>query len=298
MIRLSHSALDTFNVCERKFQLDRLLVSDSTKQDYPATVLGKAFGAGVASYFVHQDKERAIYDTYMAYYPVEEDNKRTEEVAVNMLLASIPYIDTLLLDWHVLSVGTKPAAELSFRLAIDDRFYFVGYIDIVVQNNWNGRSAVVEVKTTGLNLFDLSPLYQNSGQALGYSIVLDKIVGESQSEYDVLYIVGQLGAGNGFTPKIHTLTYPKTLQDRLNWFISLGMDVERLKMMLEHNVFPLRGSKCLQYMKPCKHLGTCNLHSLDQYKAEEEDKIEYQFTYNLDEVIVDHIDRIGKLQCN
>ena len=151
----------------------------------------------------------------------------------------------------------------------------------------------MEVKHTGLNIFDLSPLYQNSGQALGYSIVLDKIVGEAQSNYEVLYLAGQLGAGNGFTPKIHTMIYPKNLQDRLNWFITLGMDVERLHMMLENNVFPLRGSNCLQYMRPCKHLGVCNLHGFDEYKEEIEDTIIYDFNYKLDEVIQDHFVRMN-----
>lgn len=102
MIRLSHSALDTLHTCERKFQLERLLVSDYEKRDYPATVLGKAYGAGCQSYLAYQDKDRAIFDLYMAYYPVEEDNKRTEEVAVSLLLAAIPTMDNILLDWEVL----------------------------------------------------------------------------------------------------------------------------------------------------------------------------------------------------
>lgn len=293
MIRLSHSALDVLHTCERKFQLDRLLVNDNEKRDYPATVLGKAFGAGVQSYMVHQDREKAIFDTYMAYYPIEEDNQRSEEVAINMVICAIPYLDNLLLDYKVLTFNGKPAIELSFRLDIDDKFYFVGYVDLVLENLWDGRCAVMEVKTTALKLHDLSPLYQNSGQALGYSIVLDKILGQEKSEYDVLYFIGQLGSGNGFTPIITKQVYPKSLQDRLNWFITLGMDVEHLHTMLLHNVFPLRGSNCLQYMRACPHLGTCNLHSLDRYKEEEEDLIDYQFSYSLDSVIENHINRIG-----
>ena len=293
MIRLSHSALDVLHTCERKFQLDRLLTSSIERQDYPATILGTAYGAGCQSYLAYQDKERAIYDLYMAYYPIEEDNKRTEEIAISMLLATIPTMDNILLDYDVLVFKDKPAIELSFRLNIDDRFYFVGYIDIVLQNKWNGRCAVLDVKSTSLNLHDLSPLYQNSGQLLGYSIAIDALVGEDQSEYDVLYLVGQLGSGNGFTPKISFLTYPKTLSDRLNWFISLGMDVEHLHTMLTHNIFPLRGSNCLQYMRGCSHLGTCNLHGLDEYKEEEEDTIVYDFTYSLDSVVENHIQRIA-----
>lgn len=292
MIRLSDSALNTLHTCERKFQLERLLVSEFEKKDYPATVLGKAYGAGCQSYLAYQDKERAIFDLYMAYYPIEEDDIRTEEVAISMLLASIPTMDNILLDWEVLVYNGKPAIELSFRLNIDSTYYFVGYIDVVLQNRWNSRCAVLDVKSTSLKLHDLSPLYQNSGQLLGYSIAIDALAGEDKSEYDVLYLVGQLGSGNGFSPNIKFLTFPKTPQDRLNWFITLTLDVEHLRNMRENNVFPLRGSSCLQYMRPCVHLGTCNLHGLDEYKEEEEDTIEYDFVYDLNDVIEDHIKRI------
>ena len=294
MIRLSHSALDVLHVCERKFQLERLLTSEITeKEEWPSTVFGRAYGEGVASYMVDQDLDKAIFRLYMAYWPILEEERKTQEICISLLLSSIPHLDNLLMDWEVAIFNNKPAVELSFCLDIDERFYFVGYIDLVLKNKWTGIYGIMEVKHTGLNIFDLSPLYQNSGQALGYSIVLDKIVGEAQSNYEVLYLAGQLGSGNGFTPKIHTMIYPKTLQDRLNWFITLGMDVERLHMMLENNVFPLRGSNCLQYMKPCKHLGTCNLHGLDVYKEEIEDTIVYDFNYKLDEVIQDHLVRIS-----
>ena len=294
MIRLSHSALDVLHVCERKFQLERLLVSElGEKEEWPSTVFGRAYGEGVASYMVDQDLDKAIFKLYMAYWSILEEERKTQEICMSLLLSSIPHLDNLLMDWEVAKFNNKPAVELSFRLDIDERFYFVGYIDLVLKNKWTGVHGIMEVKHTGLNIFDLSPLYQNSGQALGYSIVLDKIVGEAQSNYEVLYFAGQLGAGNGFTPKIHTMIYPKTLQDRFNWFITLGMDVERLHMMLQSNVFPLRGSNCLQYMRPCKHLGTCNLHGLDYYKEEVEDTIVYDFNYKLDEVIQDHFVRIN-----
>ena len=294
MIRLSHSALDVLHVCERKFQLDRLLVSElSEREEWPSTVFGRAYGEGIASYMTHQDADLALYKTFMAYWPVLEEERKTQEICMSLVLSSIPHLDNLLMDWEVATFNGKPAIELSFRLNIDERFYFVGYIDLVLRNKWTGVHGIMEVKHTGLNIFDLSPLYQNSGQALGYSIVLDKIVGEAQSNYEVLYFAGQLGSGNGFSPKIHTMIYPKNLQDRLNWFITLGMDVERLHLMLDNNVFPLRGASCLQYMKPCKHLGTCNLHGLDTYKEEIEDTIVYDFNYQLDEVIQDHLIRIS-----
>lgn len=298
-VRLSHSALESFLTCERMFQLDRLLEGAPDKMDYPATVFGKSFGAGVASYLLHQDPDKALFEAYLAYSPVLEDDKRTEEIAINLLLVAFPKLDDLLMDWEVAIFNDKPAVELSFRLNIAETdthiFYFVGYVDVVLKNRWTGRYAILENKTTGMNLIDLDPLYKNSGQALGYSIVLDKITGKENSEYDVLYLVGQLNtkSSGGFAPTIHVKTFPKTLQDRLNWFIGLSMDTDRLKQMLELNVFPIRGSACLQYMRPCKHFGVCTMFSLDYYKTIEEDKIDYQFVYSLEELIADHLTRLS-----
>jgi len=292
-IRLSHSTLEILHTCERKFQLERLLVGAPEKRDYPATVLGNAFGVGVATYLLTQDIDQAIYETYMRYFPIEEDGKRTEEIAMNLVMNAIPHLDNILQDYEVATFNGKPAVELSFSLVIDEKFYYVGYMDIILRNRWTGRYAVMENKTTALNLHDISPMYMNSGQALGYSIVLDKIAGEDQSDYEVLYHVGKLGSGNGFQPIIHTLPFHKTLSDRLNWFISLKMDVEHIESMLSLNIFPMRGSSCLQYMRPCPQFGTCNLHRLDEYLPPIVDEVVYDFEYNLDDVITNHLSRIN-----
>jgi hypothetical protein len=296
--RLSHSAIKTLGLCERKFQLERILSGQKEHEDYPATVLGKAWGAAVASYFVHQDQDKAIYDLWLSYYPRLEDDVRTQEVAINMLVASFGEIDSLLQDWEVWHVEGKPAVELSFRLNLDSSYYFVGYVDIVLKNRYTGRAAVLDVKTTGLKLFDLSPVYQNSPQCIGYSIVLDQIMGEELAEYDVFYFSGQLGSGNGFSPIIKSYVFPKTLQDRLHWFISLGMDVKHLEDMAEMNVYPQRGDNCLQYKKPCKHFGTCSLYGLDRPAEEEEDTTEYQFVFSLEEIIENHIRRMPQELAN
>lgn len=291
-LRLSDSTLKTLHTCERLYQLERLLNGNTAKQHRPATVLGTSFGVGVASYFTYQLKEKALWDAWLAYFPKEEDDVRNQAVCMNMLERSFSVIDNLLQDWEVATFQGKPAIELSFRLDIDGNYYFVGYIDLVLRNRWTGRYAVVDAKSTGLKLFDLSPVYQNSPQGIGYSIVLDQIVGEELAEYDVFYFSGQLGSGNGFEPNIKPLVYPKTLQDRLHWFISLGLDVNHLKEMKNLGIYPQRGHNCLQFMKPCKHFGTCSLVGLDREAEEQEDDETYQFSFKLDELIENHLRRI------
>jgi len=251
---------------------------------------GKAFGAGVATYLVTQDANRAMFEMWLAYMPELETDKKSLARCTAALEVAIPKLDTILMDYEIVSFEDKPAVELSFRLDITNDYYFVGYIDAVLRNRYSGLHVVFECKTTGLQLLDLSPLYQNSGQALGYSIALDKITGKKLASYGVLYFVCQLP--QDFTPKIQTFEWPKTLADRLNWFISLGLDVKHLEEMAYIGVYPKRGESCLQYNKPCKFFGVCTLHSLDVPKKIEKDVIDYQFVYSLDELVQDHMQRI------
>lgn len=293
-LRLSHSALDTFHTCERLFQLNRLLEGAPDKEDYPATVLGKAFGEGVTTYLLTQDVEKAIFNCWKAYWPILEDDKRTEEKAVFDLLSIIPLLDKLLLEWEVATFNFKPAIELSFYLEIDDSCYFVGYIDAVLRNKYTGRYGVLENKSTGLGILDITVPYRNSGQALGYSIALDAIAGEKNADYDVIYAIAQdkTKANSTWNVTPHVITFPKTIKDRLNWFITLQMDAARLRQMRELRIFPQRGSSCLQYMKPCFHFGTCGLTTLDREKIIPEDEVVYDFSFKLEDLVVDHLRRM------
>ena len=306
MIRLSHSALEEMLTCERKFQLNRLLERENERTINDSFCFGHAFEAGCVSYILNQDKDKAIWETWLAYPDVtsNEDGvvthvevpdsvKKTDLVAINMVQTAFPYLDTFLEDWEVASFNGKPASQLSFRVNIDETFYFVGYLDLAIRNKYTGKYAVWDAKTTGLAIHDLSPVYANMLQLIAYSIVLDRVVGEEYSDYDVHYFVGRVGAGNGFQPQILPLSFSKNLKDRLNFFITLGLDVERLSKMRAMGIFPQRGSSCLKYNKPCFHFGTCGLHALDKEKVIEEDTTDYQFVFNLEDLIQDHMERIS-----
>lgn len=292
MIRLSYSTLELVNTCERKFQLEKLLTNGAERDQASWLVGGSAFGHAVAHYMINQDREQAIFEAWLKYFPRLEDEKRTQAKYLNLCDRSFDKLDDILADWEIVEFNGKPAAELSFRININETFYFVGYVDCIIRNKWTGQYMVKEVKHTSSALLDLAPLYRNSGQALGYSIILDKIVGEAQSDYGVGYFVGQMG--KEYNPNFHWLPFDKTLLDRLNWFVTLKMDVMRIEQMIELNVFPKRGSACLNYNRPCKHFQTCDLHSLDMPKAEEVDEIEYDFVYELDDLVQDHIERVAR----
>lgn len=291
-IRLSHSALDTLQECERKFQLSRLLVDPNTKEESEHTVFGRAYGVGVATYMTMQDSDQAIFQAYLAYWPEIESDKKNQAMMVGALLSAFPILDTLLMEYEIAFFNGRPAVELSFRLDITDELYFVGYIDLVLRNRSTGIYSVWDAKSTGLQLLDLSPLYQYSGQVLGYSVALDRIVGEPVASYDVGFIVAQLDSRTQKAKKTHLMTWSKSLMDRLKWFLTLAMDAKRIEQMQETGHWPMRAHSCLSYNRPCRYFGTCHLHSLDVEREREEDKIKYDFHYKLDDLIQDHIARM------
>jgi len=290
-IRLSHSTMEMFDRCERLFQLEKLLVTDSVRDESADLSLGTAYGVGVADYLVNQDPERALYNAWLAYWPEIETDKKSVAHMSMALQKSFPALDTMLRDYEVVEFNGKPAVELSFRVNINAHYYYVGYMDVVLRNRWDGTCVVVDAKSTALQLLDLSPVYQNSGQGLSYSIVLDRIVGEKLSNYAVGYFVAQLG--KDFKCEVKPLIFSKTLLDRLNWFIQLGMDIKRLEFAEEMGFYPRRGGACLKYNRPCKHFGVCTLSSMDIPRKREEDTIEYDFVFDLEDLIDDHILRIN-----
>lgn len=290
--RLRYSTLEVLNTCERKFQLDNLLEDTEIKDESEHLSFGTGYGVGIAHYLVHQDPERAIYEAWLAYWPEIESDKKNVALMIAGLQSSFSKCDDLLQEYEVLYVNGKPATELTFRLDIDDEYYFTGAIDVVLRNKFTGICYVMDCKTTGLQLLDVSPVYANSGQTLGYSVALDTLMGAHQSSYGVLYFVLQMGKTPG-NNKVHVLPFDKTILDRLNWFITLKMDVERIKQMEAVGVYPQRGGACLHYMRPCKYFGLCGLSSLGGEKRREVEEItEFDLTFDLDKIIEEHIDRV------
>lgn len=290
-IRLSNSSLDNLHTCERKWQLEKLLVDPSVREETEHTVYGRAFGTGIATYLTTQNTDEALYQAWLAYWPLLESDKKNIVMCISSLLEAFPHLDTMLMEYEVAEFAGKPAVELSFRLNINENYYFVGYIDVVLRHRFTGVYSVWDAKSTGLQLQDISPLYQNSGQVLGYSVALDRIVGESLSSYGVGFVASQVDARK-LKAKTHILYYEKTLLDRLKWFMTLGLDVKHLEMMAEIGHYPMRAHSCLQFNRPCRYFGVCQLHSLDIEREREEDTIQYDFTYDLNELIEDHMRRI------
>lgn len=296
--RLSESTLSILNACDRLFELERLLVTAHplVEGESPAMMRGKAFGVGVQTYILTGDMDKAIFDAWLEYYPeIENPPYISVSRTLNNLWCAQAALDTIRRDYEVAVFDGRPAIEMSFRLDIDGKWFYVGYIDLVLRHRVSGIYVVLEVKTTAYKLIDLKPVYKNSGQALGYSIILDKVAGEEQSRYGVLYLVCRdKSSASEWTPDVYVFPFTKTLVDRYNWFISLGLKVEHLNRMDEIGIFPMNGAACVRFNKVCQHFGVCGIKSADVKKEIIEDNTEYQFRYKLADIIQDHLQRLEK----
>jgi hypothetical protein len=289
-LRLSHSTLNLFNSCERKFQRLKLqniqnqdIYFDSKKNNVNLDY-GSAFGIGIQTYIITQSLEQAIWETIKSY------NFANESAAKNAL-SLVAGIQAFAAEWdadfwEIAYFNGKPAAEVSFKIILDEatQDYYCGYIDLVLKNKLSGLHVIIEIKTTGLKLEDIRPLYRNSGQALGYSIVLDSIAGSKQSAWEVLYLVNQLKAQN-ILPKIHLIPFDKHLRDRLSWLLDMKIDHERILQLLEMDHWPMRGGSCLAWSRPCPIYGICDLVSLEAPDAMIRPEEEWDFIFTLEELI-------------
>ncbi len=304
-IRLSTSSRDLFLECERKYQLVELLEGNERESHSAIFSFGHGWGDGVVEYLITGDLDAAVYRAWLSYWPHLEDitSLRLEEWCVQGLRQAQHKLDSIREVWEVAEFNGKPARELGFHIDINERFYWQSAMDAVLRHKRDSYLGVFECKHTFSYLDDITPMYKNSGQALGYSIVLDQIAQQPLASFPLHYFIGQWIRGELPKVTIHHYQWRKTLLDRLNWFLTLGVDVQRLQQLLDMGLFPMRGHSCLKYNKPCQFFGTCNLRSNDVWKTDEyflktknahiqEVEANIQFRFKLDDIVANHIQRI------
>lgn len=303
-IRLSISTLELFHTCERKYQLIELIQGNEAEREESAIfTFGQAWGAGVVEYLLTGSLDAAVYKAWLNYRPGLEDSGRTEEVCFHGLRMAEQRLKAMRDEYEIAEFNGKPAIELGFRLNINDRFYFESAMDAALRRKRDGSYSILENKHTYSWLEDITPMYKNSIQGLLYSITLDAIAKQELGHYELNYFVGQFSSKSPFTPKIHLFPWKKTLLDRLNCFLSLSLDVQRLQQCVDIDLFPMRGHSCLRFNKPCYFFGTCQMRSKEVKKTDEyilknknehvkEIESQVQFEYNLPELIKNHIERV------
>lgn len=261
-LRLSPSALELFHACPRLFYLGRVAglsgqpeVEDRTFHlDY-----GKAMEAGIVNYLQTGQLEQAVLAAWLAYNDHEARNKTLESLVAGLevFARQWPYA-----EWQL------QQSQIGFKLEFDPEstalgIYYCGYIDASLLNQFTGRVATLECKTTGYAIQQVEALYQNTEQAIAYPTIMDYLGRElGHPASDCLYVI--VNVARSWIPTIEFKTFAKSKAERLEWLLSLKIDVEDLKRNYKNQFWPMRGKNCIQYNRPCQMFGICHLNSLQQ----------------------------------
>lgn len=264
--RLSYSSLLTLHKCPRLFYLERHDFGEREESVHLA--YGKAFGTGIQEVMKGSSLQRAWLAAFLAWDigTEEEMDKDKKSLWFALLMVSKfaeeywPMFASQ--GWKLLSIAGKASDEYGYKLHFLDRFYMIGFIDAILYNENTGEIKVLEIKTTKYNNPN-EALYANSWQAIGYGIILDKLVAyleeldiTNHSSYEVLYLVLKSNS-----MEIELMPFKKTKVQKAIWLKDITIDIERIANYEKENHWPKYGESCFNYAsyKPCKYFGLCHM---------------------------------------
>lgn len=299
---LSHSSRTTLHTCPRKFQLYRLssqkvLMADEKEVEQGVTfAYGSAVGVGIASTLEGKSEQQIILDTFLEWdVDLLDENTRQKKSFWLALFATQKFIAMrdggYLDDYELVVYNGKPATELAFQVILPEGYRYRGFVDAVLKHKLTDEVMVLECKTSSSNAQPAQ--YKNSGQAVGYSVVLDKIFPELSS-YTVLYLVYETK-----NYEYAQLPFQKSLLQRALWLQELLIDTQIISLYESYETYPLHGESCYSFFRDCEYLSLCTLDTTNLTKPltqELLDKIEaeettYEFTVSFEELVQSQIEK-------
>lgn len=298
---LSHSGRTQLHRCPRKFELQKILQRE--QEDDRHTVFGSAFGAAVEHMVKGGSRREAIWIAFTSWRTdllstgdekAAKDGKTFWDCLIGLQVLE-PVLRNLQGRYKILTVRGRQATELGFKLELNNGFIYRGFIDVVLLDLQTNELVVLELKTTKST--EVHPAtHKNSGQALGYSLVLDIIASEHPelalgSSYKVLYLIYKTKKR-----EFELMPFEKHHMDRAVWLMDLVIDCKTVELYGEFGNFPKHGESCLDFFRPCEFFDTCGLSNNSLLagkepvlKVEADDK--YDFSFTLDQVIANQLER-------
>lgn len=270
--RLSYSSRLSLHACNRRFQLEKLQ-ADKPEQDIKTSVTfayGHAVGEGIQQYLIAASDDHpdpcsvAIWKMFLAWdcelWEENEKQKKSFLAAVAMILHFHEIVQDgfVIGEYEVAYFEGRPAAELSFRIDLGDGFSYRGYVDLVLRHKVSGEFLILELKTSSANYINQNS-YKNSAQAIGYSVILDKIA-PGTSSYSVQYLVW---LSKLF--RFEAFSFPKTFRQRVQWLQHLIWDKKQISDMVafygNDGVWQTMGESCTDFGRDCDYMDMCSMET-------------------------------------
>lgn len=300
---LSYSTFSALHECERKFQRNKLRLAqlkDTPRVLFAESNIDFAFGraveSGIHSVLLKKSEQEVFFDMLMAWdIPLWQEHPRNyPKTFIDSCLAidQFRYVQEMLFEgWEIAYFNGKPAIEISMCIDLGNGYYYVGHADVILYHPLEHRYRVLEIKTTGAKYLH-EAIYQNSDQAIGYSIMLDNIAKdlEASATFEVFYLVFCTSLD-----KWEKFNFTKSRSQRAGWINTILLDIQRLNTHREVAFWPKRGGSCFKYSKPCQHFGICDLGSeanFDVITPEEIDQHQFDFRFDLAKIIETQVELV------
>lgn len=299
---LSHSSRTTLHKCPRKYQLYRLSsqtisASDQKEMEQGLTfAYGTIVGIGMQSTLEEKTEDQIYMEAFLEWnVDLLDENPRQKKSFWLALFAIQKFIALreagFLDEYELVYYKGKPAVELSFQIILPGGFKYRGFVDAVLRHKVSGEIMVLEAKTSSGTANPA--MYKNSGQALGYSVVLD-ILFPRLSSYTVLYLVYETKSY-----EYKELPFTKSLLQRALWLQELLIDSKRVELYEDFGSYPMHGESCFDFFRECEYLSLCTLSTenltkpLTQQMLDkiEEDAESYDFTVDFYDLVAAQIEK-------
>lgn len=297
-LRLSYSGNLLQHSCPRKFQL-KCLGAERIEHESSNTTFayGHVVGEGIQNLLLKMDWNQVLIKVFLGWhadlFAENEKQKKSLFSAIYCLMQFRSLMNGGFLDeYEVAMFNGVPAAELSFRIHFPFTT-FRGHVDLVLRHKITGELLVLELKTSSANYVQGSA-YKNSSQAIGYSVILDRIEPDATS-YGVLYLVYLTKLA-----RFETFEFPKTYHQRALWIRDRIVDeaevVRLIKEEGNYGIWPMQGESCNSFGRECEYMDICHLstehqvsplnerHLIDLNRDTGEEQ-KYQFEIQLSELL-------------
>ena len=262
---LSHSSRGLLHKCPRKYQLYRLssetVALEETKEieQQVTFAYGHAVGIGVQSTLEGKSLDQVLLDCFLGWDAdlLDKNDRQMKSFWLAAFAAESFYNmyhdEGFLADYELVYYQGRPAVELSFQVLLPNDFTYRGFLDGVLQHKVTREILVLEGKTSSGKANSAS--YKNSGQALGYSVILDELFPDLSS-YTVLYLVYE---SKSFA--YVELPFKKSLFQRALWLQELIIDCKSVELYHSFGSYPMHGEACYDFFRDCEYLSLCTLET-------------------------------------
>lgn len=295
-LRISHSSLELFRSCPRKFEFHKFY-DHSRRGTGLAAEVGKALHAGYQTFLTTGSEDDAIA-AYMFAYPIELcsdwKNYRSLEAGYATLQALIhsKNADVYEISQVQCTDGQlRPAIEVPFEIklagfSLDGQFAqdgtpcfpvsYIGFIDLFLYNKLDNEHSVVDIKSHRQSVKDMSPVYTFDEQCVPYSIVLEHAMGHAITGLDVEYLSAYVDL---MEPRVNCFKFHKSKEDVADWLTGIVVDLQMIKNFYRLDWFKRHAKSCLAFNRPCKFFDICATRNAE--------KIQKIFTTETEELDAD-----------